>query len=58
MYELIKTTCICHPETCCCEDYQILLDGKAVAKTSDYFAGLSLVQRANASKPEPMFSID
>jgi hypothetical protein len=34
-FEIKPTRCDCHPETCCCPDYTLFLDGKRLVRDSD-----------------------
>jgi hypothetical protein len=46
-YVLTEARCDCHPETCCCQRYRILLDGLVVAHGTDWQALRELVIKAN-----------
>jgi hypothetical protein len=49
MYKLEVNRCDCHPETCCCAPYRIVIEGSdTVVATGDGKAQLTrLVQAAN-----------
>jgi len=46
-YELHRNYCQCHPETCTCNNYRIVGDGKVIAKGDDKHAMWKLVCAAN-----------
>lgn len=49
-YEVVNTHCRCHPETCCCNPYQICLDGEKVASGYDKKRLEQLAKLANKAK--------
>jgi hypothetical protein len=49
MYNLERTRCNCHPETCGCSDFVINLNGKFVAAGGDKDSMKQLVKLANES---------
>lgn len=34
-FEIKPTRCDCHPETCCCPDYTLFIDGKRLVRDSN-----------------------
>ena len=49
--EVLKTRCGCHPETCCCGDYTLRLNGKEVAK--GFHDKMQAIADAINAKPTP-----
>lgn len=35
VYEVVRTRCDCHPETCCCPPWTIFCNGEVLTKTYD-----------------------
>lgn len=38
MYEVKRIRCDCHPETCCCHDFELVLNGERMASANDEHA--------------------
>ena len=46
-YHYERNYCNCHPETCCCHDYKIMLGREKIATAFDEKAAIGLVSRLN-----------
>ena len=46
-YEVKKSYCNCHPETCSCNDFEILFDGKYLCSGNNLKEMERIVARAN-----------
>lgn len=49
LYRVIRTHCNCHPETCCCSNYQIVLNNKPISNGGDRTALEALIDLANSA---------
>lgn len=52
MYTVEKTYCTCHPETCCCFDYELVLNGNFVAGSDDRAALEEIAAKMNGAAEE------
>ena len=49
-YSYERNYCSCHPETCCCHGYKIMLDEEKIATAFDKEAAEKLVAHLNKEK--------